>query len=310
MSQPPQWSAEELAKERSDAIEIFRRRRMEEPLEQYIAHFDECQEAIEELLESTVDLSDLDNQLVAVLTAPKLLEAFRYLVGPPLSADDLKVVAEAQLSRQRIKADPEMAKRIKTAVLSGLDRRRFPWVMEEREPTEAERYAAVVASAALIATRRLETGRRTDGKREQEDAVFNALQAIGFRRVASRKISVLSDAPAAGEFCAESDLGGRKADVVVGLWDRRVMALECKVSNSATNSVKRLNNDAAVKAVSWRQEFGSRGVVPAAVLGGVYKLHNLEDAQKRGLSLFWAHDLQKLTDWVSGTRSKNPSDAK
>ena len=50
------------------------------------------------------------------------------------------------------------------------------------------------------------------------------------------------------------------------------MPLECKVSNSSTNSVKRLNNDAAVKAETWRQDFGTVPIVPAAVLSGVYKL--------------------------------------
>jgi hypothetical protein len=43
--------------------------------------------------------------------------------------------------------------------------------------------------------------------------------------------------------------------------------------------------------------------VPAAVLSGVYKLHNLEDAQNRGLALFWAHDLKALTDWIATTRA-------
>ncbi len=302
MTLPAHWTEEQLEEQRLAAIEIFRRRRMEEPLEQYIANFDEYQGVIEELLESTLDLSDIDSRLVDVLTAPKLLEAFRYLAGPPISDDDLKVVAEAVLSRQRILRDPEMVGRIKQVVLSGLDRRRFPWVIEGREPTESEREAAIVASAALIATRRLETRRRSDGKRDQEAAVHAALREMGFTQVASRKVSVLSDAPAPGEFCAESDLGGRKADVLVGLWDRRVMPIECKVSNSSTNSVKRLNNDAAVKAETWRKDFGQLQMVPSAVLGGVYKLHNLQDAQRRGLSLFWAHDLHALTSWISSTR--------
>jgi hypothetical protein len=80
------------------------------------------------------------------------------------------------------------------------------------------------------------------------------------------------------------------------------MPIECKVSNSSTNSVKRLNNDAAVKAVRWRERFGEAGVVPTAVLSGVYKLHNLEQAQERGLTLFWAHDLGQLTEWIRRTK--------
>lgn len=298
---PPEWSETQLEENRLTAIELFRRRRMEEPLEQYIATFDEYQGTVEELLEATVDLSDLDTQIVEILTDPKGLEAFRYLAGPPISDDDLKVVAEAVLSKQRILQDPAMVARIRQVVLSGIDRRRFPWVVERREPTEAERQAAVIASAALIASRRLETRRRSYGKREQEAAVHAALLAMGFKRVAPRKVSVLADAPSAGEFCAESELGGRKADVLIGLWDRRLMPLECKVSNSSTNSVKRLNNDAAVKATTWKKDFGTAGVVPAAVLGGVYKLHNLQDAQRRGLALFWDHQLVALTDWIAST---------
>lgn len=69
-------------------------------------------------------------------------------------------------------------------------------------------------------------------------------------------------------------------------------------SNSATNSIKRLNNDAAIKAESWIEEFGTTGVVPAAVLSGVYKISNLESAQDRGLTIFWAHDLSLLMNWI------------
>lgn len=299
--QPPRWTDAELEKERLAAIELFRRCRIEEPLEQYIAKFDEYQGVVEELLETTVDLSDLDSALLQVLTEPKLLEAFRYLAGPPISDDDLKVVAEAVLSPKKLLEDAEMARRVRQVVLSGLDRRRFPWVIAGRDPTEAERQAAVIASATLLATRRLETSRRSDGKSEQEAAVHGALTSLGFKQVPSRKVLVLSDAPSPGEFCPESSLGGRKADVLVGLWDRRVMPIECKVSNSSTNSVKRLNNDAAVKAETWRKDFGQLQVVPTAVLGGVYKLHNLQDAQQRGLSLFWAHDLGALTRWIAAT---------
>jgi hypothetical protein len=37
-------------------------------------------------------------------------------------------------------------------------------------------------------------------------------------------------------------------------------------------------------------------------LGGVYKLHHLEDAQERGLTLFWAHNLKPLTEWITSVK--------
>lgn len=80
------------------------------------------------------------------------------------------------------------------------------------------------------------------------------------------------------------------------------MAIECKVSNSSTNSVKRLNNDAAAKAEDWIGQFGTRNVVPVAVLSGVYKIHNLTNAQSRGLTIFWAHDLDELMSWIQQTQ--------
>jgi hypothetical protein len=74
------------------------------------------------------------------------------------------------------------------------------------------------------------------------------------------------------------------------------------VSNSSTNSVKRLNNDAVVKAKTWIEEFGTSNVVPAAVLSGVFKVHNLHTAQAGGLTIFWAHRLAALTDFIESTR--------
>jgi hypothetical protein len=130
------------------------------------------------------------------------------------------------------------------------------------------------------------------------------LKDLGLKEVPAREIPDFELAPKPGEFCGESVLGTRKADIVVRLWDRRVMPIECKVSNSSLNSVKRLNNDAAVKAGSWKRDFGLRQVVPTAVLSGVYDLHNLFDAQDRGLTVFWAHDLGPLTDWITQTKKK------
>lgn len=302
MIKAPTWTVDQLIEGRTAAIEVFRKRRMEEPLEEYLEAFDAYQGVIETLLESTVDLTELDSQLIDVVTDKKFLEALRYLPGPPISADDLKTLADAVLTPSRLRANPAMAKSIAQIILNGLDRRRFPWVTEGREPTEAERNAAVLASAALLATSRAGTKRRTEDKDQQEKDVMDALTAAGLQRVPTRDIPVLSAAPGRGEFCAESRLGTRKADIVLGLWDGRVMPIECKVSNSSTNSIKRLNNDAAVKAVSWKSDFGTVQVVPAAVLSGVYKLRNLQDAQDRGLTIFWAHDMGRLIDWISATK--------
>lgn len=300
---PPRWARAELEVERTRAIELFRKQRMEEPLEEYLEVFDEYQGKVEELLETTVDLSKLEDHALAILTDRKLLEAFRYLAGPFISLDDLKTTSEAStLSPKALKKDAGLIRRVVETVRIGLDRRRFPWVVEEREPTEAERQAAVLASAALMATQRVATTRRSVGKATQEQLVKDALKGTKtFLEVQARDVQTLSEAPQPGEFCGECMFGSRKADIVVGLLDGRILPIECKVSNSATNSIKRLNNDAAVKAEVWREEFGKLQVIPSAVLSGVYKLKHLETAQERGLTLFWAHDLAQMLQWIQST---------
>ena len=301
---PPRWSAELLDRDIAAAIEAFRLERFEEPLEQYLAHLDECLGTIEELIELTVDLAQLRERAVEVVTEPRLLEALRFLAGPFISVDDLKVIAQTSLSPTTFRHDPEAADRVVDTVLLGLDRRRFPWVGEGREPHEDEKAAAAMASAALMATERARTLRRNEAKVLQEAAVAESLREAGFRQVdAPRVIRTLEEAPGPGEFCTERTFGDRKADLVVGLWDRRRMPLECKASNSATNSYKRVNHEAAGKAETWLQDFGRSQVVPAAVLSGVFKRANLEDAQARGLTLLWAHRLDEMLDWIARTRT-------
>jgi hypothetical protein len=303
MNPPPRWTAEEFDRDRHLAIAAFRRIRLEEPLEAYLEVFDRYQGVFEDLLEATVDLSKLREHALSILTDQRLLEAFRYLAGPPISTDDLVTVAEATtLNASRFRNDPELVQRIVDLIYVVLDRRRFAWLQEGREPDEAERKAAVLASAALIATQRLGTARRTEGKKAQEQLVEDALLGAGFTKVRTRKVDTLPQAPGLGEFCGESLLGPRKADFLVRLWDHRLMALECKVSNSSTNSVKRLNNDAAAKAEVWRRDFGETQVVATAVISGVYKLHKLEEAQRRGLTIFWAQSLTVMLDWIESTK--------
>jgi hypothetical protein len=249
---PPRWREADLEAARQTAIEAFRSERMQEPLEAYLEAFDEYRGAVEDLLEATVDLTQLSESTEQVLTDPALLEAVRYLAGPPISADDLKVLANVEsLAAGRLRADHEMAR----------------------------------------------------SKEQQEQAVEDRLVEAGFEKVsAPRSVPTLAAAPAQGRFCRETTFGTRKADLLIGLWDDRKMPLECKVSNSATNSIKRINNDAAVKAVRWIDEFGTQGVVPAAVLSGVYKLSHLVSGQANGLTLIWAHDLDALIDWIETTR--------
>nr|BAF45393.1 restriction nuclease [Rhodococcus rhodochrous] len=276
---------------------------MQEPLEQYLELFERYRQVVEELIEWTVDLTQIRLYAADILVKTDFLTVVRFLASPFISEDDLKILAETTLSPKGLTDDGSAgAQRVVDVVMLGLDRNRFPWVGENRTPTDIERLTAVISTAALIATQRVQTMRRNSSKDEQEEMVASYLVSQGFTQVATRAVNSLADLPAPGEFCREAMFGTRKADLVVRAWDGRAMPIECKVSNSSTNSVKRLNNDAAVKAVVWLQEFGQLTAIPAALLAGVFKVGNLKSAQNQGLTIFWEHGLDALGTFLEATK--------
>lgn len=302
VAQPPRWDDDRLEADRLRATQEFRDERMSESLDVYLANFERYRDAIENLLETTVDLTTLAEQATTVLLDADLLYAARYLAGPPISVDDPKILANVSLSLAQITQDPDEAQRVVETILLGLDRERFPWLAENREPTENERRTAVIASAALIASQRVRTNRANESPARQQELVRHILLAASFVEDAPKAIPNLSVAPAIGHFCGESTLGTRKADVVVRLWDGRILAVECKVSNSQVNSIKRLTNDAAVKARVWLEDFGRTNIVACAMLSGVFGHRHLKDSQERGLTLFWSHSLGEMMTFIEATR--------
>lgn len=68
---------------------------------------------------------------------------------------------------------------------------RFPWVIAGRAPTASEREAALLASAVLLATQRVETARRNEGKNAQEERVMQYLREQGFEKARAETITTL-----------------------------------------------------------------------------------------------------------------------
>ena len=304
MISPPRWTDDELLTSSRTAAANFRSERLS-PSAAWGSHFMDARAKFEALF---AQLGDLDPQhftdtTLAGAYREQMGEALRYLAGPPISDDDLKVIADVRsLAPSVLSRNHGDVRKVFDVIECVIDAKRFPWVGEERAPTPEEKSAALLASSVLLAAQRMATERRNDGKSEQEGMVRDYLRTIGFVEAPTSHITTIVKGPGPGEFCAECKLGDRKADVVVRLYDTRLMPIECKVSNSSTNSVKRLNNDAAVKAAYWINQFGSQQVVPAAMLSGVFNKLNLVQAQERGLSIFWAHDLERLGEFIEKTR--------
>ena len=292
----PRWTLEQFQQGAEKGIEVFQDLRLNEADEVYANHFDDAVAALDDLFQLTDDLTNFDAG--GRIAVSRDLEALRYLAAPPISTDDLATLSGVS---PRYFDSAESWRNVVETVLFVVDRKRFPWLLEGRTPTESEHHAAVVATAAQIAASRVMTARRNEAKDAQEELVKASLREAGFGEVPPRVIGTLHSAAEPGEFCGESMLGTRKADIVVGLWDNRTLAIECKVSNSALNSVKRIKNDAAVKAKVWISEFGTKSIVPAAVIAGVFHPPMLLSAQNDGLTIWWSHDLDQMISWIQRT---------
>jgi hypothetical protein len=161
----------------------------------------------------------------------------------------------------------------------------------------------------------LQTERRGHG-RIVEQRLETRLVELGFVKVSGKKpqrsgtpaldlpaypkkgkITQPSHHPTYPHFYGECTVYGRKVDLFIALATGRMIALEAKDSSSGLNSKKRLLNDTAAKAVHYATQAG-RNVISVALLSGVFKLADLQAAQREGLYLVWAHDMDGFIDWI------------
>ncbi len=178
MTRLPQWSEAQLADDVEEARRLFREQRLREPRAQYSRFFRQFVPVFCDLVRQLPELGDdalAADAIVGLVTDEDKRTAFRYLAAPPISDDDLKELAQSKLSARTLRSNPEEARRVRDTVLHILDPHRFPWVAEGSEPTQSERERAVVASAALVAARKVETQRRAQGGRDQ------LMQRLGFQ---------------------------------------------------------------------------------------------------------------------------------
>ncbi|MHB1217837.1 MAG: XamI family restriction endonuclease [Alphaproteobacteria bacterium] len=303
---PKRWAESELRSDADIAKSAFRDERLLEPLDLYNRFFTIFADIFRGLINKlpNVAAEPVDAELIADLVDGRdAQKAFRYLTAPPISEDDLETVADAMLTPSRLRMDAGSAKRIRDTVLTIIDPHRFPWMAQDRQPSSDERERAVIASAALAASSDVGARRRGDSKKAQEKTVKDLLANLGMKEVKAKEIPILTAAPAPGHFCGETRLAGTRADVVARLKDGRVMAIECKVSNSAVNSYKRLVHDTGGKAAHWYNQLGRAQVIPSAVLSGVYNTANLEDVQEnKSVYLFWQHRLSDLATFIKKIR--------
>lgn len=222
---------------------------------------------------------------------------------PTVSEDDFKNLSGAGTSSASRFRDGELAEATLDYLARNINTDVFPWVASGMEPTDEQRHAACVAIAALVADQKTKTYMRGGSSKAQENIVRETLVSeCGMSPVEGHDFRLSADGPARGQvFERETKVAGTKADIVLGLFDGRIMCLECKVSNSEVNSFKRLNHEAVDKVFKWRAAFGEQ-CVSGAVLQDCFKTANLVSAQDAGAFLFWSSDLSPLVEFVNSTR--------
>jgi hypothetical protein len=291
----PTWSEAQLQAERDVAEGRFKLERRGEGPDAYYAACREARSRVSEALSLTTDLRHISGE--QLVENVKLWQTMRYLCAPPISEEDLWTLVGVGKKFKKVQAG--FADKTARVLKDLIDTFRFPWIADNRAPTDEERSAAVLASSTILAHETLKTERRRNTSRIQEDAVCEALENAGFVFDPSRKAIKTLDQLARGSFSRERIVEGAKCDVPVRLHDGRLLALECKVSNGPKNGWKRLQREVGGKSGDWSTAFGTQ-IVTGAVLAGVFDTRCLVKTQdEQRVSIFWQHDLGKLVSSIA-----------
>lgn len=302
---PQVWDDAELSLHAQLSLEAFVTRRLAESDQLYRAQLIDWTKVVHRLLRAIRDLDRErpDAEIIrSILRDPQLNRALRYVAGPPVSLDDLGALAtrrSARLSNRTMRADDQLSGNILSLICRLSDGARFPWLKEKRAARQYELKHAIRCTAVLLASQSMQTQRRAYG-RAVEAALRERLVDIGFKLVASAnggRINAPVHMPGAGSFYGECSVHGRRTDLLIGLPDGRAIAVEAKDSSSVVNSVKRVLNDTAAKARFWQTKFGET-LLPVALLSGVFGVDSLRSAQRGGLYLVFAHDLDNFVAWL------------
>lgn len=229
--------------------------------------------------------------------------AFRHLMAPPKSQDQFKLRCPdwskgTENNKRPLKED--IADEVAAILVDWLDPAVGHWLGTNRRPTTREVRETLLRTAPLIAHKQVETQQRMRLANAQESAVMALLEARGWTRLQSTLIDTRAAVPPRHFMhktrFATNTTAPQEVDIACGLRDSFVAAVECKVTNDETNSVKRVN-DVLKKATAWKTHWGSF-VETAAVLQGVIKASDVQRLADGRVQVFWSHALEDFGTWL------------
>jgi hypothetical protein len=248
---------------------------------------------------------DLRDIYTALKSDGSHMLVYRHLLAPPKSQDQFKLICDewSKSSEKSGRPQGSDAVRIVVDVLQKwMDVSIAPWLSSGRDPTASERDVLIERVIAFIAPKLAETKKRNRLSAEQESAVVDLLLSIGWTKLPSATIDTRAAIPPRHFMnktrFATATTTAQEVDIACGFSGSYVAAMECKVTNDATNSVKRIN-DVLKKSAAWKLHWGSF-VETAALLQGVIKPEDVQRLTDEGVRVFWSHDLDAFSMWVRG----------
>jgi len=231
------------------------------------------------------------------------LTALRHLMAPPISQDQFALLCaeyrkQAENNGRSIHATA--AEAISATFLSGRDRVLTRWLNDNRQPTLTQIKNLLRGVVPLLSVQTTATVRRGRMSIEQENAVVAMLTNRGWTKQSTGLISNLTDVQPQ-HFLHKTRFATKtrpqEVDIACGLPGTVFLAMECKVTNDQTNSVKRIN-DVLKKATAWQAHWGSF-VRTAALLQGVIAVKEVERLLEANVEVFWSHDLTAFEEWLA-----------
>ncbi|OYW44038.1 MAG: hypothetical protein B7Z08_03930 [Sphingomonadales bacterium 32-68-7] len=228
---------------------------------------------------------------------------FRTLMAPPTSQDQFKLICPIWpkgSEKSGTSVNAEAAALVAESFAAWRSPGLAPWLSFGRQPKRREVERLLTTISPLIAHQRIATARRNRLAYEQEQELIQRLQTLGWTKLKSRTIDNQASL-AFKEFMHKarfaSGISGRaEVDIALGLPKTIVLAMECKVTNDETNSVKRIN-DVVKKADAWKDHWGNF-VQPAALLQGVVKFSDVRRLLEKNVQVFWSHRLDLFETWL------------
>lgn len=256
-----------------------------------------------EILYALIATNGLRDIHGALTQSGRHIRVLRHLFAPPISQDQLKLIAPLYpkgAEKTWTKLAPAAAAEFENEFLARRDKNLTGWLTTNSNPTKRQVKRVIDTVTPMISSQIFNTVRRNRLSDEQEKAVEGLLAAKGWTKSSSTTVSTPADLPPLYYMrkapTTASKTATKEVDIACGVRTNLILAMECKVSNDATNSVKRVS-DVLDKAKSWQTHWGGF-IQTAALLQGVVAYKDVVRLTNDNVLVFWSHDLEVLSDWL------------